>query len=126
MNERSGYIQPVGGGITADLYSDSRDYTQVYIFTPVKDGEISGSKNLLYNNRVTQLIVPTLMDILSIRPKIIATSYARVPDEYDYLLDTSERGKVLFQYDPNSDNKGKRAWRLWMEGTFKTASLPAA
>ncbi|PTB38227.1 hypothetical protein M441DRAFT_29613 [Trichoderma asperellum CBS 433.97] len=125
MNERGGYIQPVGGGITADLYTDRSDNTQAFIFTPVVDGESAGSKNILYNNGVNKLIIPTLMDILNLRnPKIVVVSYARVTREKEYLLDSSERGHVLFQFDPNSDNNGKRAWRLIMESAFIPSSRP--
>ncbi|GFP58818.1 hypothetical protein TASIC1_0011018500 [Trichoderma asperellum] len=125
MNERGGYIQPVGGGITADLYTDRSDNTQAFIFTPVVEGESAGSKNILYNNRVNKLIIPTLMDILNLRkPKIVVVSYARVTREKEYLLGSSERGHVLFQFDPNSDNNGKRAWRLFMESAFIPSSRP--
>jgi hypothetical protein len=67
MNERSGYSQPVGPGITADYYENRLDNTIAYIFTPIPDDETAGSQNLLYENRVTKLIVPTLTGILNVR-----------------------------------------------------------
>lgn len=127
MNEKSGYIQPVGGGITADYYTNRRDNTLAYIFTPIPDTDTAGSQNLLYTKRVNKLIVPTLMDILSVRkPKVIAVPYERVSIGEEDQLDTTQRGKVLFQFDPNSDNNGRRAWRLFMENRYeKSGPLPA-
>jgi len=30
----------------------------------------------------------------------------------------------LFQYDPNSDGKGKKAWRLFIEGRVMYKDIP--
>lgn len=127
MNERSGYFQPVGPGITADYYENRLDNTIAYSFTPIPDDETAGSQNLLYENRVTKLIVPTLTGILNVRkPKVIVVPYERVSFDEEDELDTTQRGKVLFQFDPNSDNKGRRAWRLFMENRYQLSGpLPS-
>ncbi|KAM0453025.1 hypothetical protein ACHAPV_009267 [Trichoderma viride] len=127
MNERSGYIQPVGPGITADYYENRLDNTIAYIFTPIPDDETAGSQNLLYENRVTKLIVPTLTGILNVRkPKVIVVPYERVSFDEEDELDTTQQGKVLFQFDPNSDNKGRRAWRLFMKNRYQLSGpLPS-
>ncbi|EEQ29304.1 uncharacterized protein MCYG_02123 [Microsporum canis CBS 113480] len=53
--------------------------------------------------------------------KYIALNYNDLADLA--LVNISNRGMALFQYDPDSDGNGQRAWRLFYEVSFKHKML---
>jgi hypothetical protein len=63
----------------------------------------------------------TIRGILGLRrPKYVLFPYVLpISKKEENDLGDKSRGAVLFQYDPNSDGKGKKAWRLFIEGSFK-------
>lgn len=75
----------------------------------------------LYKNRVEKEILPTLQKVLGFRKKPIVYGYVRLwtqkPAE-EIELETTHRGNVLFQYDPDSDGQGTRRWRLFIEDHY--------
>lgn len=51
-----------------------------------------------------------------------ALNYANAAEEA--MANLSHRGMCLFQYDPNSNGKGKKAWRLFNEDKWATGVIP--
>lgn len=128
-NNYRDYIAPTGPGIDATLFnSRDTDQTSVYIFTPVMPGTnkaaMKNPDSLKYKDRygpggeVRNTIAGILGDS---RAKVIVVPYLPL-DTRDPVqaaqLGTDARGVALFQYDPNSNGKGKKAWRLFMEDRF--------
>ena len=54
--------------------------------------------------------------------KYVTLDPDNVPADEKKMYETI-RGTALFQYDPDSDGKGKRAWRLWFEDQFTSVNL---
>jgi hypothetical protein len=120
------YIAPTGPGIDADLFNiKATDQTTVYIFTPVKTGTVKADMNnansLKYNERygangeVRNTIAAIFGDS---RPRVTIVPYMPLNTNDPVQaaqFGTDARGNVLFQYDPNSDGNGKKAWRLFIE-----------
>ena len=122
------YIAPTGDGIDANLFNNGRsDQTTIYIYTPYdrsKPGQV-----LKYDARYgpNGEVKDTIGEILgNNRPKIVMLPYTPLdtgdPVEREQL-GTNSRGCVLFQYDPNSDGNGKRAWRLFAEKGYFTKAI---
>jgi hypothetical protein len=119
------YIAPTGPGITANLFNNGRtDQTQLFIFTPF----LPGTKTLKYEARygLNGEVKDTIATILGNRAKAIMVPYTPL-DSLDAAesaqLGTDARGNVLFQYDPNSDGNGKKAWRLFMENRIESRNV---
>ncbi|KAJ3559040.1 hypothetical protein NPX13_g9596 [Xylaria arbuscula] len=121
------YIAPAGPGIDADLFNrKSTDQTSIYIFTPCNDESTTANGcKLKYPNRygMNGEVRDTIASIFGVRrPRIVLVPYIRLntlnPNE-DAELGTNSRGAVLFQYDPNSDGDGQKAWRLFLEKRFQ-------
>ncbi|KAI0530126.1 hypothetical protein GGR58DRAFT_508790 [Xylaria digitata] len=131
-NKYKGYIAPTAPGNNADLYNRKRtDQTRVKIFTPCNPGDkVTRIDCLMYPNRYGGKgeVAKTIINILDVRvPSIVVIPYVplNVPDPIEEKeLGTNNRGAVLFQYDPNSDGKGKKAWRLFLEKKFVYLELP--
>ncbi|PVH73017.1 hypothetical protein DL98DRAFT_59479 [Cadophora sp. DSE1049] len=127
------YISPDGPGIDANLFNNgATDQTHVYIFTPVKYGAARGDLNnpnsLKYAARYGAggEVVNTIADIFGVtRPRVTIVPYIPLNTNdpaQGAQLGKDARGTVLFQYDPDSDGNGKKAWRLFMEArmVYKT------
>lgn len=120
------YIAPTGPGINADLFNNkATDQTTVFIFTPVKAGtakaDINNANSLKYKERygadgeVRNTIAAIFGDS---RPRVTIVPYMPLNTDDPVQaaqFGTDARGNVLFQYDPDSDGKGKKAWRLFIE-----------
>ncbi|KAF2962857.1 hypothetical protein GQX73_g10709 [Xylaria multiplex] len=105
-NGYRGYVAPTGPGINANLYNRRpTDRTTVYIFTPCKPG----------------VMVVGIDSTVLVRP-YVPVNVSNPIEEAE--LGTNNRGAVLFQYDPNSDGKGKKAWRLFQEKEFDYREVP--
>ena len=119
------YIPPSGPKIDPSLFDQDSDETQLLIMTPVADGQVAGSLKIKYPTRISA-IETAIRRILNRRPRNIRYNYQRL--NYDApadssLINESRRGMCLFQYDPNSDGKKKRAWRLFYEDRFMDKAL---
>lgn len=110
-----------------NLFNDRRtDKTTIYIFTPCTAESIEANEGCLkFPNRYGENgeVHKTISGIFGVRsPKITLVPYVplniKVPVESE-LLGKNNRGAVLFQYDPDSDGKGKKAWRLFLEKRFE-------
>ena len=105
------------------------DETRLYIFTPVQYRTEISLDNLRFPNHYGPEgeVVRTVNTLLGTNPMVEIVPYDRVNfREEENLLDTTSRGHVVFQYDPNSDGNGKRAWRLFLENRFDYKELPVA
>lgn len=129
------YIAPDGRGIDASLLNDkTSDQTGVYIFTPVTADTTKADMNNLNNlkyvarYRARGEVRDTIADILGdSRPRLTIVPYMLLNTNLDSdaeQMGTNARGTVLFQYDPDSDGKGTKAWRLFMENRFIYKKLP--
>ncbi|KFZ02498.1 hypothetical protein V500_00164 [Pseudogymnoascus sp. VKM F-4518 (FW-2643)] len=125
------YVAPTGPGIDVNLFNNGRtDQTSVYVFTPCKYGERKPSKACIkFPNRYGEYgeVHKTIAGIFDVRnPRWALVPYVPLntedPEESE-LLGTNNRGAVLFQYDPNSDGKGKKAWRLFLEKRFQYTAV---
>jgi hypothetical protein len=123
-NGRDPYVAPAANsGINPTLFNIPRsDRTNVYIFTPVWYNTPTTLANLKYPNRYGYggEVLTTITDILGITPQAEVIPYQPLnsldPAQLAILnaMSTS-RGFALFQFDPNSDGKGLRAWRMFLE-----------
>ncbi|KAL5313152.1 hypothetical protein ACEPPN_018885 [Leptodophora sp. 'Broadleaf-Isolate-01'] len=111
------YQKPKGPGIDASLFNDGRsDSTTLYIYTPLWD-----PYHLKYEERYgsTCEVVQTITDILGgERPHVVVTPYMPLDTDdpvQEAQLGENGRGAALFQYDPSSDGKGRKQWRIFME-----------
>jgi hypothetical protein len=126
-NGYTAYIAPTGPGINANLFNiKATDQTTVFIFTPVKAGtakaDMNNANSLKYKDRygadgeVRNTIGAIFGDS---RPRVTIVPYMPLNTNdpaQAAQFGTDARGNVLFQYDPNSDGNGQKAWRLFMEG----------
>jgi hypothetical protein len=119
------YIAPTGPGINVNLFNQATDQTAVFIFTPVwpktAKAAMNNANSLKYKDRygANGEVKNTIAGIFGNgRPRITMVPYLPL-DTSDPVqgaqLGSDARGVALFQYDPNSDGKGKKAWRLFME-----------
>ncbi|KAL5345277.1 hypothetical protein ACLOAV_009647 [Pseudogymnoascus australis] len=132
-NGYADYIAPSGPRIDATLFNNGRsDQTEVFIFTPVKQGiaatEINNPDTLKFEERygVKGEVSKAIADILGRRPTVTKVPYIRLDTNNAAeaaQLGTNARGTVLFQYDPNSNGSGKKAWRLFVEDRFNYKSI---
>lgn len=123
--DHSPYIPPSGPGIDASFFNIDEDETMLFIMIPVKEGQPLNFKIIEYLTRVIS-IETTIRRHIQRRFKIIRVQY--VPLEYDNpedlaIVNESRRGMCLFQYDPNSDGNGRKAWRIFMEDDFYLKNL---
>ncbi len=121
------YIAPTGPSPTASLYDNiDEDETKLFIFTPIGDNQrLRASARLKYPQRVDE-IEKAFVARIGVSPAVYRVGYKRLdytkPDEAA-LENQSNRGMTLFQYDPDSDGKGRRAWRLFLENRYFDAEL---
>lgn len=120
------YVAPSGPGIDVNMFNNkATDQTNVFIFTPTKAGtsraDMTNLQNLKYYNRYGPggEVVKTIAGIFGVRsPRVTLVPYrpldTSTPAQSEQL-GTDSNGVALFQYDPDSDGNGKRAWRLFLE-----------
>ncbi len=125
-NGYADYVAPTGPGIDVNLFNQDTDQTEVFIFTPVKKetdkGNMNNPDSLKYKERYgtpDSEVRNTIADMFGDkRPRMTTVPYMPLNTRNQAeaaRLGTDARGVVLFQYDPNSDGKGKKAWRLFIE-----------
>ncbi|KAF2734822.1 hypothetical protein EJ04DRAFT_512249 [Polyplosphaeria fusca] len=121
------YITPTGPAPNPDWFNGDNDETQLFISTPIADGQKLENPNakLKYPTRVTAM-ESEFRRRIGKKPKAVRIPYMRL----DYskpaekaLENRSNRGMHLFQYDPDSDGKGKRSWRIFMEARYTVKNL---
>jgi hypothetical protein len=120
------YIPPIGPGIDASLFNADSDETYLYIMTPIaRNIKDEKSKLLEYPIRA-RAIATAVKRHIGKTPETVESPYLRLnynlPEE-EALENRSRRGMALFQYDPNSDGNGKRAYRLFLEEKFRDMEL---
>jgi len=126
-NDPKVYIPPSGPGIDPARFGSSRGQrTLLFMMVPTVRGATSNQDALRYPQRVGSMR-NAINNLLNRAPgytehKYVALNPDNVPGDEEKMW-TSLRGTVLFQYDPNSNGNGKRAWRLWMEDRFTSAEL---
>jgi hypothetical protein len=129
------YITPDGPGINPNLFNNpATDETKVFIFTPLKEdvghtpGAMNNPANLHYQARYGPggEVSDTITNHLGIAPEVQMVPYHPLdtgqPGQQEEM-DTTARGSILFQYDPNSDPMGTRRWRLLAEDRYFTAEV---
>ncbi|KAF1993031.1 hypothetical protein P154DRAFT_583195 [Amniculicola lignicola CBS 123094] len=95
------YIPPEGPGIDAPRFGSSRGQrTLLFIMAPTRVSSIRSAINGHLNR------APGYAE-----HKCVTLDPDNVPGDEDKMWN-SMRDTMLFQYDPNSDGNGKRAWRL--------------
>ncbi|KAF7557984.1 hypothetical protein G7Z17_g222 [Cylindrodendrum hubeiense] len=136
-NSKGAYLRPRGPGITPDLF----DNPQIWLVVPmavdiagtktvtikgkntIVTGEGKGEK-FTYEKRVMERIAPLIMERLGVDEMSIV-GYARlrenIPSHAKLLQE--ERGRVLFQYDPDSDGNGQKGWRVFIESLYSRFSV---
>ncbi|KAH7317127.1 hypothetical protein B0I35DRAFT_434610 [Stachybotrys elegans] len=125
------YITPLGPSIDGNLFNRrDTDETQIFIMAPVLEGEPSGSTAYNYPTRINDM-VQAVHDVLGEGNNPRLTVYGYQPLEYEdeadqALINTSQKGMALFQYDPDSNGSGRREWRLFLEERFARHTIPAA
>lgn len=124
-----GYLDPAGVSPTQSLYNQPGDDTQAFIMTPTRDNEATGS-GALYGSRNEELV-----QLLEQRFNARVTTYSYRALDYNGIdftgpdgdiAGTDERGNALFQFDPDSDKQGGRAWRLFLEAAVSSGSVADA
>ncbi|KAI1120476.1 hypothetical protein F5Y10DRAFT_289646 [Nemania abortiva] len=123
------YLPPSGPSPNAKFFNKlDTDETTLVIFTPLKDGAEYSLENIHFKNHYGPEgeLVKAFKTLLGATPKIEVIPYRAVDlNTEGELLDTTARGHVVFQYDPNSDGNGKKAWRCFLESRFAYKDLSA-
>lgn len=127
------YEDPIGDPPTQSLYNQEGDNTQAFIMTPTVDVGATGGPALC-GSRITEL-----EDLLRTRFNARVTTYTYAALEYLFdaeagtftgqdadVAGEDERGNALFQFDPDSDRQGGRAWRLFYEAAVCSGSVADA
>jgi hypothetical protein len=124
------YITPTadGGAIKPDLFNGADDETMLFISTPIAEGASISARRpkLKYEKRVGEM-EKAFKSVIGKTPQIFRVPYQRLNynDPADEaIVNKANRGMHLFQYDPSSDGKGKRSWRLFNEARYKVHNLP--
>ena len=102
--------------------------TTLYIMALTSRDATSSAFPLRYPNHVA-MISDAIKDQLGGKKPSFVPPYKyvtldpdNVPADEKKMYETM-RGTALFQYNPDSDGKGKRAWRLWFEDQFTSVNL---
>jgi hypothetical protein len=127
-NDFKVHIQPTGPGIDPDVFKSERGQrVALHIMAPTSRDATSNDLPLRYPKHVAS-ITDAIEAQLGGKETAIST-YKHVtldPDNVpadDKKMYETTRGTALFQYDPDSDGRRKRAWRLWFEKDFTTIHL---
>jgi hypothetical protein len=127
-NDFKVYIQLTGPGVDPDVFeSESGQRVALHIMAPTSRDATSNDFPLRYPKHVASIIDAFKIQLGGKRPAIYTSEYVtldpdNVPADERKMYETT-RGTALFQYDPDSDGRGKRAWRLWFEYRFITVDL---
>ena len=87
------------------------DQTQLFVITPVES-----ISNLRFQARCREKgeAVNTIQEIINARKATLRITPYKPRDPKDPLVGTDSKGNAIFQYDPDRDGKGTRAWRLFL------------
>lgn len=112
------YEPPVGSSIDLNLFNQPDNSTQILLYIPNQlRSRLAEREIQRYEKRSVQMI-DTLRERVGGDPVVKTFIYNALyyGDEADVdMAGTTRRGMVLFQYDPNSNKRRKRAWRLLYE-----------
>jgi hypothetical protein len=94
---------------------------------PTSRDETSNDFPLRYPNHVASITNAFEDQLEGKKPatstyKCVTLDPDNVPADKKKMYETT-RGTALFQHDPDSDGRGKTAWRLWFEHQFTTVDL---
>jgi hypothetical protein len=123
-NNRGPFIPPLNGSPNLNNFNAPNDNTVAYIMTPNADGQKPGSSIIKYTNKMREVeraLQDWLPGIRIIPAPYVRLNYGLASDEAQ--IGTNERGQYLFQYDPNSDGNGQRAWRLFNEAAVAWSNV---
>lgn len=109
-------------------FNRAGDETRAYIMSPLKDNVEESSSNtendLRYPVKIEQLndllttLVPGIeVGVKGYRPLNYHIKAERLQENQN------ERGIALFQYDPNSDGNGQRAYRLFYQQALQQENV---
>ncbi|USP74609.1 uncharacterized protein yc1106_01883 [Curvularia clavata] len=127
-NDFKVYIPPSTPGIDPNVFKSERgSQVSLYIMAPTIREATSNDFPLRYPNHVASIKNAIKEQLGGKKPSTYEYKYVtldpdNVPADEKKMYETT-RGTALFQYDPDSDGRGKRAWRLWLEDTFFTVDL---
>ncbi|KAK5127398.1 hypothetical protein LTR85_006737 [Meristemomyces frigidus] len=132
------YITPDGQGLDPRLFNRASDQPIAYIMTPLKwihrdearaNGRRTTMLNIRYPRKINQLrsMLEELLPGLKSRIQVFgyaALDYSRADEAAQ--VDTNERGMTLFQYDPKSDGKSQKAFRLFYQQMLWSGKVSGA
>lgn len=119
------YVAPVGDAIDPDLFNRDDDDTRLYISVPTPKGsrDVRKQRRPKRNSELKSMveeIVGKAFPSESIVPYVALNTDD--PRERE-MMNKSHRGLYLFQYDPDSDGNGQKAWRLFLEASWTSQQL---
>jgi hypothetical protein len=129
-NDIKPYIAPSGPHVDPNVFTGEREQrTSLHIMTPAVRDAASNESPARYANHVASIV-----DAIRVQ---MGGKRAHYRKSYNYvtldpdggrggdarLMFDSTRGTALFQYDPDSDGRSKKAWRLWFEDEFTAVDL---
>jgi hypothetical protein len=127
-NDFNVHIQPTGPSVDPDVFKSERGQrVALHIMAPTSRDAASNDLPLRYPKHVASITDAFKTQLGGKKPAIYTYKYVtldpdNVPADEKKMYETT-RGTALFQYDPDSDGRGKRAWRLWFEDRFITVDL---
>jgi hypothetical protein len=116
------YVPPFGDAIDPSLFNQEGDGTRIIVMTPNFLGSRPGTARYgqqRYSAR-NQIMINDIIDHIGgeNQPRVDVFIYSalnyRNAQQYAMRHNT-RRGMCVFQYDPDSDGNGQRAWRLFYE-----------
>lgn len=114
------HMPTLGSPIDPTLFNQPGDNTEAIIMSPAwwitKDSKGNPMAGFKYPNKLNELETA----IRRLIPGVKIDREAYIPLNYydpgdEALIDKSDRGMALFQYDPNADGAGGRYYRLFYE-----------
>ena len=111
------YIRPLGDSVNPDLFRNvnGRDRPELFIMSPAYDGPA-------YYPGQIKAIQDTMISIIG-RDLVVQEPYLYKPLSEDLPSEAAQitnnaKGFALFQYDPDSDGRGLKGWRLFYERNY--------
>lgn len=128
-NDLKVYVAPTGPGVDPEVFKSERGQrTTLHYLAPTVDNAMNNKDYpLKYPNHVDSIVRAIKDQLGGKMPGLKPHKYVPLnPDnntgDAKKMFETT-RGTALFQYDSDSDGKGKRAWRLWLEDDFVAVNL---
>ncbi|KAF2117936.1 hypothetical protein BDV96DRAFT_644273 [Lophiotrema nucula] len=123
------YLTPEGPFIQVDLFNrQDTDETKLFISTPTALGvPITRSRfQYRYPLRIKKM-AEAVAERIGLTPEVDLIPYQALdysdPQQFSQA-GTNARGHHLFQFDPDSDGNGQRAWRLFAEHRYRVKNVP--